>query len=112
MHVEKVHLVCQIFLSSPKPGLRTVMSSYLVTGGCGFIGSHLVEALLSSGHHVRVLDDLSTGYRENLPPGVELLVGTVADQEAVHVALRDMDGCFHLAAISSVDRSREEWLRT
>jgi UDP-glucose 4-epimerase len=88
------------------------MSSFLVTGGCGFIGSHVVEALLSRGHQVRVLDDLSTGHIENLPPGLELLVGNVADQEVVRAALRDMDGCFHLAAISSVERSREEWLRT
>jgi UDP-glucose 4-epimerase len=107
-----VGLVGSRFPHRQKKGYCQIMSSFLVTGGCGFVGSHLVEALVSSGHSVRVLDDLSTGYREHLPPNTELLVGDVTDEEAVCAALRDMDGCFHLAAVSSVDRSREEWLRT
>jgi UDP-glucose 4-epimerase len=92
--------------------VQNAMSSLLITGGCGFIGSHLVEALVRGKHRVRVLDDLSTGRRENLPPATEILVGDVADPDAVRAALRGMDGCFHLAAVSSVDRSREEWVRT
>jgi UDP-glucose 4-epimerase len=88
------------------------MARYLVTGGCGFIGSHLVERLLADGHEVRVLDDLSTGKRENLPPGVPLHVADVADAPAVTAALAGMDGCFHLAAVASVERSREAWLAT
>ncbi|WP_207458377.1 NAD-dependent epimerase/dehydratase family protein [Azospirillum sp. SYSU D00513] len=88
------------------------MARYLVTGGCGFIGSHLVERLLSQGHEVRVLDDLSTGRRENLPGGADIIIGDVADAPAVGRAMEGMDGCFHLAAVASVDRSREAWLET
>ncbi len=88
------------------------MAFYLVTGGCGFIGSHLVDALLAAGHRVRVLDDLSTGVRENLPPNVELMVADVANHDAAGRAMQDVEGCFHLAAIASVPRSNEEWRRT
>lgn len=84
---------------------------YLVTGGCGFIGSHLCDALLQQGHSVLVLDDLSTGRMENLADGAELLVGDVADSIAVRSAMADVDGCFHLAAVSSVERSMNDWIR-
>ena len=57
------------------------MAAYLVTGGCGFIGSHLADALLAAGHAVSVLDDLSTGRMANKPAGATLLHGDVADQE-------------------------------
>ncbi len=85
------------------------MSRYVVTGGAGFIGSHLVEALLKAGHAVTVLDDLSTGTRDNLPPGAELALGSVTDRDLVRDMLKDADGCFHLAAISSVQRCTEDW---
>lgn len=88
------------------------MSRYLVTGGAGFIGSHLVDALLSEGHAVRVLDDLSTGRRENLDSRAELLLGDVADPALVRRALAGVDGCFHLAAVASVVRGNEDWLGT
>jgi UDP-glucose 4-epimerase len=88
------------------------MSRFLVTGGCGFIGSHLVEALLAAGHAVRVLDDLSTGRRDNLPEAAEVVVGCVTDPAAVSSAIATVDGVFHLAAIASVARSNEEWLWT
>lgn len=87
-------------------------STFLVTGGAGFIGSHLCEALLRDGHAVRVLDDLSTGKPENLPPGVELIEGDIADRAAVEAAVAGVDGCFHLAAIASVTRGVEDWLGT
>jgi UDP-glucose 4-epimerase len=87
-----------------------VMSTFLVTGGCGFIGSHLADALTSAGHHVRILDDLSTGHRHNLPAQAELIVGDVADRAAVGRAMNGVDGCFHLAAIASVERSTHDWL--
>jgi UDP-glucose 4-epimerase len=85
------------------------MPSYLVTGSAGFIGSHLAAALLARGDTVRALDDLSTGKRDNLPQGVELVVGDVADAATVGRAMQGMDGCFHLAAIASVQRCNEEW---
>jgi len=68
--------------------------------------------LVADGHHVRVLDDLSSGRVENLPPGVELVTADVTEQRAVRRALGDVDGCFHLAAIASVERCRHEWLRS
>lgn len=88
------------------------MASYLVTGGAGFIGSHLCDALLAAGHAVRVLDDLSTGRRENLPPAATLLVGDAADPAAVGAAIAGVDGVFHLAAVASVERSNQEWRAT
>jgi nucleoside-diphosphate-sugar epimerase len=88
------------------------MARFLVTGGAGFIGSHLVHALLDEGHAVRVLDDLSNGHRKNLPQHVELTEADVTDPAAVETALDGVDGCFHLAAIASVARSHREWLRT
>jgi UDP-glucose 4-epimerase len=59
---------------------------------------------------VRILDDLSTGRREYASPGSELVVGDVADTATVRAAMKGMDGCFHLAAIASVQRSVESWL--
>jgi UDP-glucose 4-epimerase len=88
------------------------MAKYLVTGGCGFIGSHLAESLERDGHGVRVLDDLSTGKRENLSATAELLVGDVADAALVRRAMDGVDGCFHLAAIASVERGNLDWLGT
>lgn len=87
------------------------MALYLVTGGCGFIGSHLVDALLARGDRVRVLDDLSTGKRENVPlDRIELVLGDVSDPATVRRAMAGVDGCFHLAAIASVQRSNEDWV--
>ena len=88
------------------------MARFLVTGGAGFIGSHLVEALLDEGHAVRVLDDLSSGQRKNLPWQAEMIEADVTDPQAVDRAFDGVDGCFHLAAIASVVRSHREWLRT
>lgn len=88
------------------------MAKFLVTGGCGFIGSHLCERLQELGHHVSVLDNLSTGRRENISSTTELILGDVADPRCVARAMMDMDGCFHLAAVASVQRSIEDWLGT
>ena len=87
------------------------MARYLVTGGCGFIGSHLVERLLADGHEVTVFDDLSTGRSENIPEAAALIYGDIADPRAVASAMVGQDGCFHLAAIASVERAREDWPR-
>jgi UDP-glucose 4-epimerase len=88
------------------------MSTYLVTGGAGFIGSHLCDALVARGDAVRVLDNLSTGHRTNLPPGTGLIVGDVADPATVAQAMDGVDGCFHLAAIASVEKGITDWLGT
>jgi UDP-glucose 4-epimerase len=84
------------------------MSNCLVTGGAGFIGSHLVEALVEQGHRVRVLDNLSTGDRGNLDgviDRVELIEGDITDLETVRRATRDCEVVFHQAALASVPRS-------
>ncbi|MBF0284105.1 MAG: NAD-dependent epimerase/dehydratase family protein [Magnetococcales bacterium] len=88
------------------------MAHYLVTGGAGFIGSHLVEALLARGDRVRVLDNLSTGTRDNVPSTCELRVGDIRDFTAVAEAMAGVDGCFHLAAAASVELSNRDWLGT
>lgn len=85
---------------------------YLVTGGCGFIGSHLVEHLLRGGHRVTVLDDLSTGKRDNIPTDTSLVTGDITTPGIFDPLVRHVDGCFHLAAIASVERSRNDWQRT
>jgi UDP-glucose 4-epimerase len=85
---------------------------YLVTGGCGFIGSHLVDALIEAGHSVTILDDLSTGKRENANPLAKIIVGDTSDYATVEQAMQGMDGCFHLAAIASVERSVNDWAKT
>jgi UDP-glucose 4-epimerase len=85
------------------------MALYVVTGGAGFVGSHLVDALLADGHAVRVVENLSTGRRENLDPRAELLSGDVADPGLMLGAIAGSDGCFHLAAVASVARASDEW---
>jgi UDP-glucose 4-epimerase len=84
----------------------------LVTGGAGFIGSNLAAALVDAGHHVRVLDDLSTGPRDNVPTGVELVTADVADESAVGKAVDDVEVVFHQAAHRAVLRSVEHPLAT
>ena len=84
------------------------MARYLITGGAGFIGSHLAERLLAGGHFVQVLDDLSSGRSENVPAGAELIAADVTDPDAVQCAFEGIDGCFHLAAIASVERCRKQ----
>jgi UDP-glucose 4-epimerase len=91
------------------------MATCLVTGGCGFIGSHLVEALARGGHQVRVLDDLSTGRRENLQgvgERIDFLLGSVTDADAVRSAVQGREWIFHLAALPSVPRSLEDPMAT
>src|SRR3954470_12694805 len=79
---------------------------YLVTGGAGFIGSHLADFLAARGDSVLVLDDLSTGRRDNLADafgsGVEMIEGSVTDPEVVDSCIRDVDRCFHLASAVGV----------
>jgi len=88
------------------------MSTYVVTGGAGFIGSHLCDALVARGDSVLVLDDLSTGHRRNVPAAATLVVGDVADAATVAQVMEGVDGCFHLAAIASVEKGITDWLGT
>lgn len=87
------------------------MARYLVTGGAGFIGSNLVEALLARGASVRVLDDFSTGKRENLASlegDLEVVEGDVRDYRAVRRAVEGVEAIFHEAALPSVARSIDD----
>jgi nucleoside-diphosphate-sugar epimerase len=79
----------------------------LVTGGAGFIGSHLCEALLARGYRVRVLDSLVYGNRDWVPGACEFLQGDIRDIDACHAAVRGMDGVIHCAAMSRSGPSLE-----
>lgn len=86
------------------------MAQYLVTGGAGFIGSHLCRRLLADGHAVRVIDDLSSGQRDNLAgiiDEVELVVGDLRDEALLDKVLRGVDYALHHAAVASVQTSVE-----
>lgn len=89
-------------------------NSYLVTGGAGFIGSHLVENLLAEGCHVKVLDNFSTGFEKNLtelpkflPGKLEIIQGDIRDTQELGSAMVGVNGVFHLAALVSVPLSIE-----
>lgn len=87
------------------------MANCLVTGGAGFIGSHIIEHLLEKGHRARVLDDFSTGKGANLQrvkDRVELVTGSITDGATVESAVKGIDWVFHLAALPSVQRSVED----
>jgi nucleoside-diphosphate-sugar epimerase len=86
------------------------MARYLVTGGAGFIGSHLATELVRRGENVRVVDNLVTGKRQNLAhlPGVEFVEGDLADLDVARRAVAGIDYVLHQAAIPSVPRSVED----
>ena len=87
------------------------MSTYLVTGGAGFVGSHIAAALAGAGARVRVLDDLSTGHAENLEEiggSVDFIRGSLTEEDALARALKGVEVVFHEAAIPSVPRSVED----
>ena len=90
------------------------MARYLVTGGAGFIGSHVVDALAARGDEIRVVDDLSTGRRDNLAahPEVELIEADLAERQVAETVVAGIDYAIHLAAIPSVPRSVREPRRT
>jgi nucleoside-diphosphate-sugar epimerase len=88
----------------------TLSGTYLVTGGAGFIGSHIAAALAGDGARVRVLDDLSTGHVENIEEiggSVDLIRGSLTEPDALARALEGVEVVFHEAAIPSVPRSVE-----
>ncbi|NWF85487.1 MAG: NAD-dependent epimerase/dehydratase family protein [Bryobacteraceae bacterium] len=78
-----------------------------LTGGAGFIGSHVARALLAGGVEVRILDNLSTGRRENVPPGAELIAGDILDPGAADRAVDGCDALLHLAARVAIRSSFE-----
>ena len=82
---------------------------FLVTGGAGFVGSHLVDRLVSQGHRVTVLDDLSSGFRENVHRDASLVEGDVRNRELISRLIEGVDACFHLAAVVSVQQCNESW---
>jgi len=86
----------------------------LITGGAGFIGSHLTDRLLAAGHSVRVLDNLSSGKRANLPltAGIDFVEGDIREVAAVNRAMAGVDAIYHLAAVASVQASIDDPLGT
>ena len=88
------------------------MAHVLVTGGAGFIASHITSALVKRGDKVRVLDNLCTGFRHNLHPDAEFIEGDVADESATAKAMQGIELVFHQAALASVPMSLEKPLAT
>jgi nucleoside-diphosphate-sugar epimerase len=88
------------------------LANYLVTGGAGFIGSHISEALVKRGHRVRVADNFVTGYRENIRDGVEFVEGDCADPAYAKRIVAGIDYVIHQAAIPSVPRSVDKPLES
>ncbi len=84
------------------------MALCLVTGGAGFIGSHLSAALVARGHAVRIVDDLSTGRLANVPAGAEFIRGDLTDPETADAVVRDCEFVLHQAAVASVPLSVSE----
>ncbi len=83
---------------------------FLITGGAGFIGSHLCDSLLNKGNEVIILDNLTTGRQENVSPKATFVFGEVTDSDLVYDLICKVDGCFHLAAIPSVEQGHQNWL--
>lgn len=82
----------------------------LITGGCGFIGSHLAHALVAEGKSVRILDNLSSGRRENAPSSAELVIGDITHEADIARAIKGASEIYHLAAIASVQACTEQWV--
>jgi nucleoside-diphosphate-sugar epimerase len=91
------------------------MSKYLVTGGAGFIGSHIAEELIKRGHDVRIIDNFLTGKRENIASfldNIELIEGDIRDVDTCRQSLEGVDFVLHQAALPSVPRSIEDPILT
>lgn len=86
------------------------MSRFLVTGGAGFIGSHLVDKLIADGQEVLVLDDFSDGKEDNINSEAKLIKGSVLDRKLLTKLFQNVDFCYHLAATASVQKSITNWI--
>lgn len=86
--------------------------TFLITGGAGFVGSHIAEALLARGDEVRVLDNFSTGRRENIPAGCEVVEASITNPAQIAEAFKGIDGVFHAAALPRVQLSIEDPIET
>ncbi|NRB11111.1 MAG: NAD-dependent epimerase/dehydratase family protein [Rickettsiaceae bacterium] len=86
------------------------MSTYLVTGGAGFIGSHLTDRLINLGYKVIVLDDLSLGKEENINSKAEFIKGSISDTALLEQLFTKANFCYHLAATTSVQKSINDWV--
>ena len=88
------------------------LPAILVTGGCGFIGTNVVQYLTNKGYKVRILDNLSTGKKENLP-SADLIIGDIRDIDMVKKANDGVDAVIHLAAhtsvVESLEKPQESW---
>lgn len=92
--------------------LVMAVKSCLVTGGCGFIGSHVVDLLVERGYQVSVIDDLSTGKLSNLNGNAQFIQGSILDNDLVRDAMQDIDWVFHLAAIPKIQQSVDDPIGT
>ncbi len=91
------------------------MKTIIITGGAGFIGSNIVEELLKRGEYVRVIDNFSTGRRENIAPflkDVDMIEGDICSYHTVMKAIRQVDYILHQAALPSVPRSIDDPITT
>src|SRR5690349_5695789 len=88
------------------------MALYLVTGGAGFIGSHLADALITRGDTVRIVDNFSSGKKANVPAGAEVIEGDLADDGVAAKAVAGCEYVLHEAAVPSVPRSVKDPLGT
>ena len=86
--------------------------NYLITGGAGFIGSNLTDELVAKGHSVKILDNLSTGRRENVNPRAELVIADITKYDEIAPHFKGIDGVFHLAALPRVQISIQNPVET
>src|SRR4030095_5949695 len=102
---------------SASPSRHRNTMKYLITGGAGFVGSHLAERLVGQGHQVVVLDDLSTGFKANLEKlhgrkEFRFVQGSVEDEQTVNMLVNECDAVFHLASAVGVQLVVKQPVRT
>ncbi len=88
------------------------MGSYLITGGCGFIGSQLSHQLISQGHKVKIIDNLSSGSTTLIPKTCDFFHGDINNSEGIESLMKDIDGCYHLAANLPYKQNNQRLINT